>query len=148
MFERAHDSTTSTSRQRIPAIYTCAEHHVMPCCRLLLHLFTLRYQGARDRLMSCRHPAEVAKLEKQLAAEWAWLQDVRRSTTAAVSQCRKQGILRRKAAEADTMCEAGWVVDGMPMEPATRQQCRTGANAGARSGRVKFCLPESADGAA
>lgn len=145
--ERTRDSTTSTSRQLIPAVYTCAEQPVMSCCRLL-HVFTHRYQGVRDRLMSCRHPTDVAKLEKQLAVEWAWLQDVRRSTTAAVSQCRKQGILRRKAAEADAICERGWVADGIPMEPATGQQCRTGANAVARSGRVKFSLPESPDAAA
>jgi hypothetical protein len=111
-------------------------------------MFTHRYQGVRDRLMSCRQPTDVAKLEKQLAAEWAWLQDVRRSTTAAVSQCSKQGILRRKSVEADDVRDEGWVVDGIPMVPATGQQCGTRATTATRSGRVKFCLPESSDAAA
>jgi hypothetical protein len=49
-----------------------------------------RYQEARGRLMQCRHPSDVAKLDKQLAAEWSWLQEVRRNTATAVNLCTKQ----------------------------------------------------------
>jgi hypothetical protein len=40
--------------------------------------------------MKCRNPSDVSKLDKQLAAEWSWLQEVRRSTAAAASKCLKQ----------------------------------------------------------
>lgn len=49
-----------------------------------------RYAEVRGRLMRCRHPSDVNKLDRQLAQEWTWLQDVRRGTAAAARQCSKQ----------------------------------------------------------
>jgi hypothetical protein len=61
-----------------------------PMFLILLHVVICRYEEVRGRVMRCRHPNDVAKLDKQLAAEWEWLQDVRRSTAAAANQCNKQ----------------------------------------------------------
>jgi hypothetical protein len=74
---------------KVPMRKVChvlTSHAGVNCCMSVL----CRYQEARGRLMQCRHPSDVAKLDKQLAAEWSWLQEVRRNTAAAVDQCTKQ----------------------------------------------------------
>ncbi|WIA22481.1 hypothetical protein OEZ85_004777 [Tetradesmus obliquus] len=53
------------------------------------------YDTARCRLQRCRPPAEVARQEALMAAEWHWLRRVRMAATAAASSCSKQGIMRR-----------------------------------------------------
>ncbi|WIA42937.1 hypothetical protein OEZ86_008850 [Tetradesmus obliquus] len=53
------------------------------------------YDAARCRLQRCRPPAEVARQEAAMTAEWTWLRRVRMAATAAASSCSKQGILRR-----------------------------------------------------
>lgn len=44
----------------------------------------------RDRLVRCRHPNDVAKLDKQLAQEWSWLLGMRQGAAAAASNTNKQ----------------------------------------------------------
>lgn len=48
------------------------------------------YDAARCRLQRCRPPAEVARQEALMAAEWHWLRRVRMAATAAASSCSKQ----------------------------------------------------------
>jgi hypothetical protein len=49
-----------------------------------------RYDAARSRLQRHRPPAEVARQEALITAEWQWLRRVRIAAATAASSCSKQ----------------------------------------------------------
>jgi hypothetical protein len=60
------------------------------CCCCCCCCCPYSYDAARSRLCRHRPPAEVARQEGLMQAEWGWLRRVRMAATAAASSCSKQ----------------------------------------------------------